>query len=127
MSQTQKYDAGLLSASAPHKATAKLTIFNQQGEKETVETDVFYRGVSLDETEEFPDLEGLEGKARAAAIAKQLAFLVLSIPIFGVGVGAEFPVKPDEKYFGSMDTAHVDAISTAIEESTSPNTSASNS
>ncbi|MCA1567239.1 MAG: hypothetical protein LC803_16625 [Acidobacteria bacterium] len=127
MSQTPLYDAGLLSARAPHRATATLTFFKENGDKETVEADVFYRGLSLDETEEFPDLEGLEGKERAAAVAKQLAFLVLSIPLFGVGVGDEFSVKPDEKYFGGMDTTHVDAISKAIEESTSPNTSASNS
>jgi hypothetical protein len=108
-----KYDPKKLRAGAtPKKATATLAITGDGGEMEVIEADVFFRGLSLDETAEFPDDTGLLGKERIEVIKRQLALIVVSIPDFGVGPDQE--QKADEEYFGAMEDAHVEAISEAI-------------
>lgn len=114
-----KFNPRQLKASAPHKVKVKLMIRDEHGEKQEVETDVYYRGLSLDDQAEFPSVEGKEGKERIEAVKAQLARLVYNIPDFGVGPDGE--QKADEAYFGEMDDAHVNAISEAIAEDRDPN------
>lgn len=108
-----KYDPKKLRAGGPpKKAPVTLAITNDAGEMEVIETEVFFRGLSLDETADLPDDTGLQGKERIEVIKRQLALIVLSIPDFGVGPDEE--QKADTEYFGAMEDAHVDAISDAI-------------
>lgn len=108
-----KYDPKKLRAGAvPKKAPVTLVVTNDAGEAAVIETDVFFRGLSLDQTAEFPDDTGLKGKERIDVIKQQLALIVLSIPDFGVGPDEE--QKADAEYFGAMEDAHVEAISEAI-------------
>jgi hypothetical protein len=120
-----KFKPGQLKAAVPHKVTVKLLLRDDAGEKQEVETHVFYRGLSLDAQADFPTVEGLEGKERIEAVKQQLERLVHSIPDFGVGPDDE--QKPDAAYFGEMDDAHVNAISEAIGEDRDPNVKPSSS
>lgn len=120
-----KFNPGQLRAAAPHKVKVTLQIRDEVGEKQEVETAVYYRGLSLDDQAEFPTVEGKEGKERIEAVKQQLSRLVHSLPDFGVG--PDFEQKPDEAFFGEMDDAHVTAISEAIQEDRDPNTKPSRS
>jgi hypothetical protein len=108
-----KYDPKKLRAGAtPKKAPTTFVITSDGGEPEIIEADVFFRGLSLDETAEFPDDTGLKGKEKIEVIKRQLALIVVSIPDFGVGPDEK--QKADAEYFGAMEDAHVEAISEAI-------------
>lgn len=123
-----KFNPNQLRAAAPHKVTVKLIIRDDEGAKQEVTTDVIYRGLSLDDQPDFPSVEGLEGKARLDAIKAQLAFLVVSIPDFGVGPADKgYEQQPDAAYFGAMDDPHITAISDAIAEDRDPNAKPSSS
>jgi hypothetical protein len=103
----------------------KLVIRDEQGEKQEVETAVFYRALSLDDQATFPSVEGKEGKERIEAVKAQLALLVHSIPEFGVGPDDE--QEPSPEFFGTLEDAHVNAISEAIAEDRDPNSLPSSS
>jgi hypothetical protein len=122
----QQYNPSQLRADAPHKVKVVLVIRDAEGNKQVVpQVEVFYRGVSLDTVGIIPDVANTEGQERLNIIKKQLAFLVTSIPIFGVGPDCE--QKADEAFFGALEDANLDAISKAIEEDRDPNTKPSNS
>lgn len=115
-----KYDPRQLRADAPHRAKATLVFRDSEGIKHIVETDVFYRGISLDTTGTIPDIEGKEGQERIDVLKAQLAMLVTGIPEFGVGLDLE--QKPDAAFFGDLEDANIEAISNAIAEDRDPNT-----
>lgn len=124
----KKFNPNGLRADAPHKVTVKLVYRNEAGEKEVVETEVFYRGLSLDTQDDFPTTEGKEGKERTEAVKQQLAALVVKIPDFGVGPAEDgFEVQPDAAFFGPLEDTHVNAIGDAIAEDRDPNVKSSNS
>jgi hypothetical protein len=120
-----KYSPSQLRADAPHRVKVKLSIRDDEGNKQIVETDVYYRGISLDTTGQIPDIEGKEGQDRLDVLKAQLAMLVSGIPDFGVGLDLE--QKPDAEFFGGLEDANIDAISNAIAEDRDPNTKPSNS
>lgn len=120
-----QYKPNQLKASMPHKVPVRLTIRNAAGEKQVVEVDVFYRGLSLDALADFPMVDGKEGKERIDALKEQLVRIVISIPAFGVG--PDFEQKADADFFGEMDDAHVDAINDAIGSDRDPNAKPSSS
>lgn len=120
-----KFNPKQLRADAPHKVMVRLVIRDEQGEKQEVETAVFYRALSLDDQVSFPSVEDKVGKERVEAVKQQLALLVHSLPDFGVGPDDE--QKPDAEYFGTLDDAHVNAISEAIAEDRDPNPKPSSS
>lgn len=123
-----KYNPSQLRADAPHKVPVRLIIRDGEGRRQEITTDVFYRGLSLDDQADFPSVEGKEGKERIEAVKQQLARLVVKIPDFGVGPAEEdFEQQPDAKYFGGIDDSHVNAISEAITEDRDPNAKPSDS
>ena len=123
--QQSRFNPNQLKAAAPHKVMVKLVIRDEGGEKQEVETPVFYHGLSIDDQADFPSVEGKEGKERIEAVKAQLARLVHSLPEFGVGPGQE--QKADEDYFGEMEDSYVNAISEAIAEDRDPNARPSSS
>jgi hypothetical protein len=114
-----QYHPSQLRADAPHKVTVKLVFRDKEGNKQIVDTDVYYRGISLDTVGTIPDIEGKEGQERIDVIKAQLATLVTGIPAFGVGL--DLVQKPDAAFFGEIEDANLDAISTAIAEDRDPN------
>ena len=120
-----KYNPNQLRADAPHKVKVKLLIRDEEGTRQIIETDVYYRGISLDSVGAIPDIEGKEGQERLDVIKAQLAMLVTRIPEFGVG--PELEQKPDAAFFGGLEDANLDAISNAIAEDRDPNSKPSSS
>ncbi len=115
-----KYNASQLRADAPHRVKVNLVIRDDDGNKQVVETDVYYCGMSLDTVGIMPDVEGKEGQERLNTIKEQLAMLVIGIPDFGVGHDLE--QKPDTAFFGGLEDVNLEAISNAIAEDRDPNT-----
>lgn len=116
------YSPAALRADRPHRVKVTLEIRNEAGEREAVETDVYYRAVSLDDRDAFPAVVGLTGRALDDAVKAQLAYLVLKIPRFGVGPAAEgFEQAADAAFFGALDDKNISAISTAIGDDLDPN------
>lgn len=109
-----KIHVARVKATARHRTKATIHVPNDEGVVEPREINIFYRGLSMNDSEEFPEVEGLEGEARNEAVRKQLAFFVLEIPEFTGDDDA--PVKIDEGFLKELDIEHVSAISKAIQE-----------
>ncbi len=111
----QTININKVKATMRRKATATVTVEGDDGELQTLELTIFYRGLTLDDTGQFTDLEKLEGEeARNAEVKRQLAFMVEEIPNF---VGDDgLPVATDVEFFSELEVTYLNAISEAITE-----------
>ncbi len=99
-------------ATAIRRCVVPFVDTNEDGTSEAVELEIYYRGLTLDESSQFTDLETLAGEARNDEVKRQLAFIVERIPNFVDD--AEQPVATDVAFFAALDVALVNAISEAI-------------
>jgi hypothetical protein len=111
----QTININKVNATMRRKATATITVEGDNGERQALELTIFYRGLTLDDTGQFTDLEKLENEQeRNAEVKRQLAFMVEEIPNF---VGDDgLPVATDVEFFSKLEVTYLNAISAAITE-----------
>lgn len=106
-------------ATAVHKVAVPYVVTDDEtGENETVDVEIRYRGLTLGETQQFGDVDELEGEERTREIARQLAAVVVDIPTLRGDDGEA--VTFDEDFFVTLDVILVHAISAAIAEARTP-------
>jgi hypothetical protein len=109
----QKINASRVKAATRRRATTTILVAGDDGEPQEIELEIYYRGLSLDDTDQFKDVEGIEGEAeRNEEIKRQLAFMVEEIPQFVDD--DERPAVTDFAFFHELDVTYLNAISAAI-------------
>jgi hypothetical protein len=111
----QTINVNKVKATTRRTATTTITVSGDDGQPQEVELSIFYRGLSLDDTGQFKDLDEIENEAeRNEEIKRQLAFMVEEIPNF-VGDDGQ-PAVTDFAFFTELDVTYLNAVSAAIRE-----------